>query len=393
MFALNYLFFAATTTAVDYTCVYGGVCKETSGLLANFNEAIEILINYFFNDPNNIYQYIFGSCQVIAGIGALWFLTPLMLDSVKESYGINLNKLFLLFVLLLMFAGEGRLGKSLAYGNYAFIQGIHQNIHELLTNPSSPTILDTITNEYSADQQKVLQITNQMLICRQIEEKKTDPTTLTKIDNPVFTDCFRNLKDLIKNYTLTDPFTNLSTRAAFSKAASKTTFIDMATAVRIAASGFINLTDNDVNPNGNNDIGDLLVGWRAAIAIVPDLALVGALLFYPFPLALSFISTSYLQSWFAGMWTVGLFKFMMTIFNSTFIVIQAKLAGEMPQNTIDLVLGIVAPTIAISLATNSGLGLSNLVSQGVSNLSAKLTGTSSTTSDAATIATTPSKTK
>jgi hypothetical protein len=68
-------------------------------------------------------------------------------------------------------------------------------------------------------------------------------------------------------------------------------------------------------------------------------------------------------------------------------VIPAMLAGQMPQNTTLLLLGIVMPTIAIALATGSGLGLSSLVSQGASSLSSRLTSTSSATSDAARIAT------
>ena len=150
---LNHWSFVAQTTTVDYTCAVGGVCKETVKIFDSFNQAIETLLIYFFTDPDSVYEYIFGSCQVIAGIGALWFLTPLMLDSVKHNYGIDINKILLLFILMLMFANQGNLGKSLAYGNYAFIQGIHQGIQKKL---DSSEMLNKITEDFALDQQLAL---------------------------------------------------------------------------------------------------------------------------------------------------------------------------------------------------------------------------------------------
>lgn len=381
---LNHLFVVAqvsTSASVNYLCLRGGDCQETFEIISGFKQATNTLLTYFFDniDPDNIYKDIFDLCKIIAGLGALRFLMPLMLDSMKQNYSSNMNKIFLLFMLMLMFTNQGVLGKSIAYGNYAFIQGIHEKIQESFDNSQ---MLKEITEKFALDQQMAVKINNQVSICSAIPETKQNADG-QKIPNPAFQNCYAALKEMIKPQGGVNTFRNASTDSAFRKAIDDNKdFVKAAAAIKIAALGFINVADTDSSNKDLYGIRNLLVGWRAAIAIVPDLALIGALLFYPFPLAISFINVSFLQSWFTGMWSVGLFKFTMTIFNSTFIVIQEALAGEMPQDTLDLVLGIAAPTIAIALATGSGLGLSSLVSQGVSNVSSRLAGTSSNISDA-----------
>ena len=361
---------AATPLPDAFDCVYSGICKETSAKIGAFNTGLKDVLDYFLVDPDSLYTLIFSNCQVIAGVGALWFLIPLMLNSMKNDYGLDLTKIFVLFILMLMFAGEGKLGKSLAYGNYAFIQGIHQQIKTTL---DASERLQAVRDNFSADQQQVLQIVTQMLTCSEIQPTKTDATNKISA-NPAFTNCVTALKTSIAS----SKFDNAATKAAFVSAANEKDFITMAAKINNASGGFSNV---DASKEAS-EIRNLLVGWRGAIAIVPDLALAGALLFYPFALAISFFNTSFLQSWFTGMWSVGLFKYTMTIFNGTFRFIEVAMAGTMPQNTVNLVLGIAAPTIAIALATGSGLGLSSLVSQGVSSLSSKLSSTSSATSNA-----------
>jgi hypothetical protein len=377
LLSLHYLTFAASpATPVINECIFGGVCPETGSKSGSFQGAILSLLNYFFVDPDSVYEVILFPCQVIAGIGALYLLVPLMLDFGRQNYGININKIILLFMLMLMFANQGYLGKSLAFGNYAFIQGIHKLI---VTQLSGSTAINTIISDFKSDKQKVLQIITKLEICNEIPETKIDASG-NVISNPVFTNCDTQLRTLIN----TAGFSNPLTAADFANAVSKPKFVDMSNNINSSSLGFsdVPIKTGKEAEEKSKEIKNLLIGWRAAIAIVPDVALIAALLYFPFPLAFSFLSTSYLQAWFSALWSVGLFKFAMTIFNATFAVIEAALAGYMPQDTLDLAMGIAVPSIAIALATGSGLGLSSLVSQGVSSLSSKLTSTSSNISDA-----------
>jgi hypothetical protein len=362
-------------------CMFGGICPEIGSKSGAFQSSVIFLLNYFFEDPDSVYQTVLMPCQIIAGLGALYFLIPLMLDFGKQNYGMDINKIILLFILMLMFANNNYLGKSIAFGNYAFIQGIHKLI---VTQLSGSTAINTVLNDFKSDRQKVLQIRTQLSICDGIPNKTKVDASNNLIPNQVFTNCDTKLKELINNARFSNPLT----AADFANAVTITDYDYMSAYIKNSSFGFpdVSSIQND-DSKKSQDIQNLLIGWRAAIAIVPDIALIAALLYFPFPLAFSFLSTSYLQVWFSAIWSVGLFKFAMTIFNSTFVVVEAALAGYMPQDTVDLATGIVLPSIAIALATGSGLGLSGLVSQGVSNLSGKITGTSSATSDAVRIAT------
>jgi hypothetical protein len=381
LLGLHPSFFAAITITTsndfqDYDCAFSGICSSRGdAVVRSFHDAVDSLVEYFFTDPDGLYGYIFGACAVIAGIGALWFVGPLILESSKENfafYGANLSKILLLFLLMLMFAGKGDLGKIVAYGNYAFIQSIHEGVYDRLHGRTS--ILYDLNSRFSADEQQVVKIVSQMLTCAELQPKKTNTNTdQATVDNNIYTNCISDLKRTL-SYTFNNPTTNsLFAKAADDLASDPVKFTEAATQIKNAASGIIDVTIDEKNSQSNTGIKNLLVGWRAALAIAPDLALIGALLFYPFPLAFAFFSTSYLTTWFSGIWAVGMFKVIMTIFTSTFIIIQVNLAGLMPQDTINLLLGIAAPTIAISLATFTGLGLSNLVSQGTYALSSKLT--------------------
>lgn len=368
----HYLTFAASpTTPVINDCIIGGMCAETNSSFDALKEVITDLLKYFFEDIDGIYQAALQPCQLIAGLGALYLLLPIMVDYGKNDYVFNMKKIVLLFMLMLMFANNGSLGRSIAVGNYAFIQGIHGYIAAQL---GGNTNINAVKNNFKNDKQKVLKINTQLLRCNSIERTKVD-TSNNVISNPVFVDCEAQLRNLIN----TAGFSTLSTTTNFVYAVSKADFEDMATGIRTASTGFGNMPSAlEENSEG---IHTLLIGWRAAVALLPDIALIAALLYFPFPLAFSFLSTSYLQAWFSSLWSVGLFKFAMTIFDPMFAVIEAKFAGSMPQDTLDLAMGIAAPSIAIALATGSGLGLSGLISQGVSNLSSRLTSTPPGTGD------------
>jgi hypothetical protein len=380
----EHLTFVATPTLLNTECIAGGVCQEPGGKSGAFESSIVFILDYFFKDPDSVYRIVLMPCKIIAGLGALYFLIPLMLDSGKQNYGMDINKIILLFMLMLMFANDNYLGKSLAFGNYAFIQGIHKSI---ATQFSVSRKINDVLDDFKSDRQKVLQITNQLSICDGIANKTTVDASGSPIANLTFTKCETKLRDLINNTS----FNNRSTAADFAKSVTTNDYEVMSTSIKNSTVGFsdVAITQKASKKEKSQEIKELLIGWRAAVAIVPDIALIAALLYFPFPLAFSFLSTSYLQVWFSAMWSVGLFKFAMTIFNSIFIVIEASLAGYMPQDTIDLATGIALPSIAIALATGSGLGLSGLVSQGVSNLSAKLTSTPPGTGDAAKRATSP----
>ena len=319
LLSLHYFAFAASPAIPE--CIFGGVCPETGSRSGSFQGAIVSLLNYFFVDPDSVYEIILFPCQVIAGIGALCFLIPIMLDFGKQNYGININKIILLFMLMLMFANQGYLGKSLAFGNYAFIQGIHKLI---VTQLSGSTTINTIVSDFKSDKRKVLEITTKLSTCNSISKTKVDASG-NVVANPIFVNCDTQLRNLIN----TASFSNPLTAADFANAVSKPEFVDMSTNINSSSLGFsdvpIKTGTDDVKKS--KEIKNLLIGWRAAIAIVPDVALIAALLYFPFPLAFSFLSTSYLQAWFSALWSVGLFKFAMTIFNATFAVIEAALAG------------------------------------------------------------------
>jgi hypothetical protein len=357
-------------------CMFGGVCPEIGSKSGAFQSSVVFLLNYFFDDPDSIYQIVLVPCQIVAGLGALYFLVPLMLDFGKQNYGMDINKIILLFILMLMFANNNYLGKSIAFGNYAFIQGIHKLI---VTQLSGSTAINRVVDAFKDDRQKVLQIKTQLSICDGISNKTTVDINGNIIINSAFSKCDTKLRDLIRNTRFSNPLTG----ADFANAVNITGYDYMSAYIKNASVGFpdaSNIQNDDLKKS--QDIPNLLIGWRAAIAIVPDIALIAALLYFPFPLAFSFLSTSYLQAWFSAIWSVGLFKFAMTIFNSTFIVIEAALAGYMPQDTVDLATGMVLPSIAIALATGSGLGLSNLIGQGVGNLSGSLNQGTTNTSTA-----------
>jgi hypothetical protein len=362
----EHLTFVAITNPVITDCIAGGVCQEPGGKSGAFESSIVFLLTYFFNDPDSVYRIVLVPCKIIAGLGALYFLVPLMLDSGKQNYGMDINKTILLFVLMLMFANDNYLGKSLAFGNYAFIQGIHKSI---ATQFSVSKEINNVLDAFKSDRQKVLQITNQLSICDGISNK-TKVDASGNVANPTFTNCETKLRNLINNTSFNNPVT----AADFAKAVTTNDYDNMSASIKNSTVGFSDVASiqNASKKEKSPEIKELLIGWRAAVAIVPDIALIAALLYFPFPLAFSFLNTSYLQAWFSAMWSVGLFKFAMTIFNSIFIVIEASLAGYMPQDTIDLATGIALPSIAIALATGSGLGLSGLVSQGVGNLSSSL---------------------
>jgi hypothetical protein len=369
-----------STPPID-ECMFGGVCPELSLKSGAFQSSVTFLLAYFFEDPDSVYQIVLVPCQIIAGLGALYFLIPLMLDFGKQNYGMDINKIIFLFILMLMFANNNFLGKSIAFGNYAFIQGIHKLI---VTQLSGSTAINRIVDDFKSDRQKVLQIRTQLSICDGIPNKTTVDANGTIVANSTFSKCDAKLRNLIRNTRFSNPLT----AADFAKAVDLKDYDYMSAYIKNASMGFpdaANIQNDDLKKS--QDIPNFLIGWRAAIAIVPDIALIAALLYFPFPLAFSFLSTSYLQGWFSAIWSVGLFKFAMTIFNSTFVVVEAALAGYMPQNTVDLATGIVLPSIAMALATGSGLGLSGLLDRGISNLPGNLNQGTSTTNTSTTNAT------
>jgi uncharacterized membrane protein len=376
---LKYLILADAVPLPSYTttCQFSGECPEKTDLSASLQTAVTNLLDYFINDPDKLAHAILEPCKVIAGVGALYMLTPIMLDLSKFDRGVNYSKVVLLFMLMIMFTNDGYYGRQLALGNYAFITGIQNAIVKQIGNPGAVTTMKT-TN-YMKDTAEVLAINKQLSICLGYANIKTLNENSQIATNPSFEACEAKLRNLIN----TSKFDNSTSGSVFKDAVAEPDFVSMAIKIVKFSVGFpIDVTQLVDVDNGYyrkiSGTSDLLRSWYAALALMPDVAFMAALLYFPIPLAFSFLSTSYLQAWFTGFWSVGFFKFAMTIFTLTFRWLQYEIGGGMPDQTVNLALGIALPTMAIALATGSGLGLSGLISQGASSLSSGFPGVSPT---------------
>jgi hypothetical protein len=344
-----------TLAASDASIVGGAV----EGLNKNFNfiDAIKDLVKFLTTDASPLFDAIVEPCKVIAGLGAMFWLLPILKSAQKDAFDIDFERVIILFLLMLMFHDGAKLGRNIAFGNYAFIKGIDTAIYD---NVNITANISNRTNDFQNDTAAVTKINNKLKDCLKLDKTKVDQTGAT-IPNPAFTACDTDLRNMIS----TARFKNPDAGAAFAAAAVNTDFMGMASAAVNASIGFPGWIGKQIGNAAMAVPQAILDGWRTVIAITADVSLIVSLLFFPIPLAFSFFNTSPLQVWFSSIWAIGFFKFALTILGGSFAIINAKLGASLPLFTFELAAGIAAPAVAGVMAAGGGIGLFKLVNEGV----------------------------
>lgn len=294
---------------------------------------------------DQIFKAILSPCQLIAGAGAMYWLVPIIMQTQRlEDLRDNLPKIIGLFLIALLFVQGAKAGRAVAVANYALIEGINSAMKQNLSNAINAPTLSTNLGQ---DNQKINNINAQSQACTAVKPTIIDSNTGQSIPNPERTKCTANLKSSLQGSN----FNNPNTQAVANTSASNDNPFDIGAQFT-----------KSLNSTIQELLSTILNAWQEMIAFLSTLAFIMALLFFPIPLAFSFINASPLRNWFCSLWAIGFFQFSLTILSGMILFFNASMgAGNVPLYSMELVAAIGAPFIAAYIASEGAKGLFSLL--------------------------------
>jgi hypothetical protein len=304
---------------------------------------------------------IVDPCKLIAGVGVLFWLIPIVPDLSFDNLKNHLLRILTLLLITFMFAGNAYGARIFALGNYALIKGIDSQIS------SNTKMLGSVNAEIAAiktDNETVKAISNQVQTCIKLPKTIVDPDPSKPgnlIPNPTYIQCNKDVQTMITAAKISVTNADLAAQLAKaeSDAASATAGFDFGKVWDELVKSF-----NDLDKwIGTSIIGAIMDGWSVMIGEIADEGFILSILALPIPLAFSFMTTKPLEIWFASLWGLGFFKFSLTILGAFLGFINASTSGSQPAFALQLGYAVGAPIVAGVIARGGGAGVYELIAQ------------------------------
>jgi hypothetical protein len=300
-------------------------------------------------------------CKVIAGIGVLFWLIPIIPDLSFDNLKNHLLRILTLLLITFMFVGNAYGARVFAVGNYALIRGIDNSI------ATTTKLLGSVNAELAGiktNDATIKAISNQMQVCIKLPKMIADPDSAkvgNVIPNPAYVQCTKDVKTMVvaAKLSVTDP--ELVTQLADTEA-KMNSLVDSYDYDSVW-NQFVSFVKDPDKWIRDKLVGAILDGWSVVVGELADEGFILSILALPIPLAFSFINTKPLEIWFASLWGLGFFKFSMTILGACLGFINANTSGSQPAYSLELGFAIGAPILAGVIAKGGGAGIYALAAQ------------------------------
>ncbi|AFY97216.1 hypothetical protein [Chamaesiphon minutus] len=307
-------------------------------------------------------------CKLIAGIGVLFWLIPILPDLSLDNLKNHLLRILMLLFITFIFINNAYPARVFAIGNYAMIKGIDSAIADNLK------LLGNVNADLAnlkIDNQKIKAISNQIQTCIKLPKTIADPDPAKPgnvIPNPAYVQCGKDVKTMVVQAKLSINNPEIVKELANTEA--KLNAIVDGYDYNSAWNQFVTFVNDPDKWIRNNLFGSILDAWSYVINQSTDESFILSILALPISLAFSFINTKPFEIWFASLWGLGIFKFSLTILSGCVSFMNANLVGGTPVWGMELSYALGAPIIAGIIAKGGGEGLIALMAQ----VSTELTG-------------------
>jgi hypothetical protein len=310
---------------------------------------------------DTFWMAIVEPCKVIAGVGVLFWLVPIIPDLSFDNLKNHLLRILTLLLITFMFVGNAYGARVFAIGNYALIRGIDNSI------ATNTKLLGSVNAELAGiktDNETVKAISNQMQVCIKLPKTIADPDPAKPgnvIPNPAYVQCTKDVKTMVVAAKLSVANPELVTELADTEA--KMNSLVDSYDYNSVWNQFVKFANDPDKWLRDWLVGAILDGWSVMIGEIADEGFILSILALPIPLAFSFMNTKPLEIWFASLWGLGIFKFSLTILGAMMGFINANTSGSQPAYSLQLGYAIGAPIIAGVIAKGGGAGIYALMAQ------------------------------
>jgi hypothetical protein len=310
---------------------------------------------------NTFWAAIVEPCKMIAGVGVLFWLVPIIPDLSFDNLKKHLLRILMLFLLTLLFAGNAYGARMFAVSNYALIKAIDTSIAA-----GTKLVIDANAEVASVAQnnEQVQAISNQILVCVKLPQTIADPDPAkvgNVIPNPAYIQCTKDVKTMVvaAKLSVTDPELVLQLADTEAKMNSLVDSYDY----NSAWNQFVKFVKNPSKFIAEGLLGTVLDAWAVIVGQTTDEGFILSIIALPLPLAFSFMNTRPLEIWFASLWGLGIFKFSLTFLGAIVNFISANSTGNEPIYGFQLSLALGAPILAGVVAAGGGAGINSLMAQ------------------------------
>ncbi|WP_373545639.1 hypothetical protein [Chamaesiphon sp.] len=329
-----------------------GVAAGIQAIATSYDTAIKAIFKALVLDPSggSIYTAIITPCKTLAGAGFMYSMRPLLKADLHQLKHDG-NKIFFTFLLVLMFINGGALGRAIGIGNYAVINGINDAIKVQLEFVAK---INQKLLDMGADKATIGKITTKLDECSKITRNLADNTP-----NPLYTTCETELRSQITAAQFKNPDLGARVLASLSSG----DIIGVGAAVTNAVIGFPGWVGQQA-ANALMAVPQAIFdACKAIVGVIAQFGFALALTIMPIPLALSIVYPAPLQAWFAGLWSLGVFQWSLTILSGAFLILNSTLGGSLPLFFTEITSAFFAPAIAGALAAGGAFGIYKLAEQ------------------------------
>jgi hypothetical protein len=309
-------------------------------------ETVVALWKLFIFDNNVVYQAISTPFVIVAGIGFLYNIIPLMkMDEASRRQAFK--SVFGMFVILMMFVNNVNFGRQVVSVEYAFVKGSQDLIVKSLDQAAN---LSKLAKDLDGNEAALAEITAASKACLAI------PAVTEGKDNPAFLKCSSDIRALVNQKTSQGLIEGTTVDARLKKAANAPDPFTFIAANLQAAGRYVN--DAFVN--------DAKAGFDAAIAVVSfigDIAMLISAIIFPYNLSMAMFNPKPLFAWHAMFWGAATFTICNSVLSGLFTYMNASLSAALPVLAFDYAIGIFAPIIAGCMAVGGGIAVFQALTQ------------------------------
>lgn len=302
----------------------------------------------------SIFAAIITPCKMIAAGSFLYSMFPLLKSDINHLKHKATDILFT-FILVLMFLNGGAFGRAVGVGNYAVINGINKSIGDQLTALAG---LEVQARNMDTDRDSMVQITAKLNQCLAMQRTQGDGTP-----NPLFTTCEQEARTQIQTANITNSITKNNVLASLTNG-DLGVVADNVVKAGIGLPGWIGQQIGQKAMDLAMAVPQAIFdAWKTIVSMLTRISFALALSVMPIPLALSILYSAPLQAWFTGLWSLGIFQWLLTILSGAFLVMSSKLGGSIPMFFSEMAVAIAAPLVAAGLAAGGAFGVFKLFEQ------------------------------
>jgi hypothetical protein len=310
---------------------------------------------------NTFWAAIVEPCKLIAGVGVLFWLVPIIPDLSFDNLKKHLPRILMLLFLTVLFAGNAFGARVFAVSNYALIKSIDTSIAA-----GTKLVIDANAEVAGVAQnnEQVQAISNQILVCVKLPQTIADPDPAkvgNVIPNPAYIQCTKDVKTMVvaAKLSVTDPELVLQLADTEAKMNSLVDSYDY----NSAWNQFVKFVRNPSKFIAEGLLGTVLDAWAVIVGQTADEGFILTIVALPIPLAFAFMNTRPFEIWFASLWGLGIFKFSLTFIGAIVNFISANSTGNEPIYGFQLSLALGAPILAGVVAAGGGSGINSLMAQ------------------------------